>query len=122
MYILNESPFRVQFLIATGGKGARVILNCLSGQYVKDSLDCCGIMSYLIHYGKYDFENGNTIGMANFMKNLSVYAVELKNIVNLNEETKQQLWKLISNGITNNIVTPLTWQCVLEENIPTALR
>lgn len=81
----------------TKGDGASLVLNCLPGEYLQASLDCCGRFSTLIHYGKYDLENG--IGMLRFMLNVSFYLVDLNNLMNLNNDTKQRLWNLMNNGL-----------------------
>lgn len=107
---------------ATMGEGARVVLNCLSGEYLRNSLECCGHLSSFIHYGEYDIDNGNSIGMARFMLNLSFYVVNLKNLVTLDNELKQELWNLMSKGLEEEAIKPLIWEYRSPQDIPEILR
>lgn len=89
----------------TRGDGASLVLNCLPGEYLQASLDCCGRFSTLFHYGKYDLEH--EIGMLRFMLNVSFYLIDLNNLMNLNNDTKQQLWNLMNNGLKEILLHPL---------------
>lgn len=104
------------------GEGARVVLNCLSGEHLRNSLECCGHLSSFIHYGEYDLDIGNSIGMARFMLNLSFYVVNLKNMFTLDSEQKQELWKIMNNGIETEAIKPIIWEYCSNQDIPEILR
>lgn len=108
--------------MATNGKGAHVILNCVSGNLLRHSLACIADYGNFIQYGKYDVEEGNSIGMFCFLRNTSFYVVSLENVFLETKETKEELKKFIDEGMENMVVRPLTREVFTNFDIPKMLR
>ncbi|CAH0563662.1 unnamed protein product [Brassicogethes aeneus] len=121
--VLNceNSSFEPLLLMATGGLGAHVILNCLSGSLLHSSVSCIAEYGRFIQIGKYDLHENNTIGMNIFLKNTSFYSVNLENIFNVPHEVKMELKGLIENGIDQRAVRPLVRKIVIHQNIESIL-
>lgn len=99
-----------------------MVLNCLSGDLLQTSLDCCAAFGNLVHYGKYDIENSSSIGMFRFLLNITVYLVDLENILKQTRQIKEKLWKMMADGIKACVVRPLVGDCTKEKNFSLILR
>nr|XP_023020295.1 fatty acid synthase-like [Leptinotarsa decemlineata] len=121
--ILNsdDCSFKSKLMEVTSGKGADVILNCVSGPLLRSSLDCIANFGRFVHYGKYDTEEGNTIGMYCFLRNPSFYVVDLNNICSLPREVKKEIRELVENGIENFTVRPLVRQVMTRNDVDNML-
>ncbi|XP_057655807.1 fatty acid synthase-like [Diorhabda carinulata] len=103
----NTSKFENDLLFATGAKGAEVVLNCVSGSLLKSSFQCIAAYGRFIQYGKYDMEEGTSIGMFKFLYNVSLHCVDLQNIFFLDNEIKEEIHQLIEDGIKKYVVRTL---------------
>lgn len=103
----KTSKFEHDLMSATGGKGAEVILNCVSGSLLKSSFQCLAAYGRFIQYGKYDMEEGTSVGMYKFLKNVSLYCVDLQNIFFQDNEIKEEIHQLIKDGIKKYVVRTL---------------
>lgn len=108
--------------MATNGKGAHVILNCVSGSLLRHSLACLADYGNFIQYGKYDVEEGNSIGMYCFLRNTSFYVVNLENVLIQPKEIKEQIRKYVADGIESLAVRPLISELANNFDIPKILR
>jgi fatty acid synthase len=99
--------------MATGGVGAQVIINNLSGSSLQCSVGCLAEYGRFLQIGKYDVEESNSIGMSVFLKNTSFYVVSLENVCTESKETKEHLRALLREGVENGAVRPL-YRKVLE--------
>ncbi|KAJ8967373.1 hypothetical protein NQ314_002933 [Rhamnusium bicolor] len=117
----DDSSFEPQLKQATGGRGAEVILNCLSGSLLQNSLECIANYGRFIQYGKYDLEEGNSIGMYCFLRNTSFYTVDLENVFIQSDEIKSEIKKFMTEGIDNQAVRPLLRKIVNHQNIDVIL-
>lgn len=116
VFFINDSAFRINLKVATGGRGAHLVLNCLSGDILRSSMDCCAAFGNLVHYGNYDKDDRNSIGMFKFILNISVYIVNLQNILQQSKKIKNELWRLVTEGIKDCVVRPLTRLCFDEHS------
>ncbi|KAG5891273.1 hypothetical protein JTB14_019643 [Gonioctena quinquepunctata] len=117
----EDFTFHTQLMTATSGKGAEVILNCLSGALLHSSLSCIADYGRFIQYGKYDCEEGNSIGMYCFLRNPSFYVVDLEDIFDQPKEVKEEIRKLVTEGIDKFIVRPLPREVVTRSNVENML-
>ncbi len=65
-------------LAHTGGRGVDVILNSLSGEFLRRSLDVLAIGGCLLELGKTDIYDGGALPLAPFRNNLSFHAIDLE--------------------------------------------
>lgn len=118
----ENSSFEPRIKTATGGRGAEVILNCVSGSLLQNSLACIADYGRFIQYGKYDLEEGNSFGLYCFLRNTSFYAVDLENVFYQAKEVKEEIRKLMIQGIESLVVRPLHRDIVAHQNIENILR
>ncbi|KAJ8961709.1 hypothetical protein NQ318_021309 [Aromia moschata] len=118
----NDSTFEPHLKMATGGRGAEVILNCLSGSLLHCSFACLADYGRFIQYGKYDLEEGNFIGMYSFLRNISFYAVNLEDVFTQPKEVKEELNRLMIDGINRLLVRPIKRKIVSHQNVDEILR
>ncbi|XP_018570431.1 fatty acid synthase-like [Anoplophora glabripennis] len=117
----ENSSFEPQIKTATGGRGAEVILNCVSGSLLQNSLACIADYGRFIQYGKYDLEEGNTFGLYCFLRNTSFYAVDLENVFYQAKEVKEDIRKWMIQGLEELVVRPLHREIVADQNIENIL-
>ncbi|KAL3278583.1 hypothetical protein HHI36_016128 [Cryptolaemus montrouzieri] len=113
----NDTAFEPEFLTSTGGKGAEVILNCLSGRLLQASMGCLADYGRFIQYGKYDVEENNSIGMYVFLRNISFYVVDFNNLLKIPDSVKHDLKNWISEGMQELSVRPLHRKVVEHQDI-----
>ncbi|KAH6888171.1 putative polyketide synthase, partial [Thelonectria olida] len=61
----------------TGGKGVDVVLNCLSGDALKASWSIIAPFGRFVEIGKKDIEDNTRLGMAPFIRNVTLASVDL---------------------------------------------
>lgn len=103
--------------MATGGNGANVVLNCLSGSLLQASIGCLAYYGRFIHIGKFDLEENGVIGMQVFLKSTSFFAVNLENIFTVPDEDKEELKDLVCQGLQKVSVRPLARKVVDHQDI-----
>lgn len=109
-------------LMATGGTGAQVIINNLSGNLLQATVGCLADYGRMIQIGKFDLEENNSIGMSVFLKNTSFYVVNLENIVNAPKEVKEDIKAKVRAGIEDLSVRPITRKVVEDQNVGEILK
>ncbi|KAF2906137.1 hypothetical protein ILUMI_00041, partial [Ignelater luminosus] len=102
-----NTSFEPQILIATGGVGADVVLNCLSGIMLNATLRCIAEFGNIVQVGKLDVEENTEIGMGIFLRNVSLTTVAPEDICNAPLDVKQEIQKLVSEGLKSVTVRPL---------------
>lgn len=108
-------------MLITGGLGAHVIINTLSGDLLQASSRCIANYGRFIHIGKFDIRENNTVGMKIFLKNTSFTAVVPENVFFIPDEDKIKIRDLISEGI-NKVTVRLMGKKVIEKiNLPEIL-
>ncbi|EEZ97866.2 fatty acid synthase [Tribolium castaneum] len=117
IFSLEDSSFEPLILMATGGVGAHVIINCLSGHLLQSSVGCLAEYGRLIQIGQHDCEENNTIGMSVFLKNTSFFVVKLENIFLESNEVKQEIRDMVQKGIESKTVRPINRKVVEHYNI-----
>lgn len=119
----DTDDFAPALKLATSGKGANVILNCLSGSLLQESVECLALHGRFVQYGKYDLEEGNnSIGMHIFLKNTAFAVVNFERMFLLPNNVKQELKQLVEDGLKNNYVKPIIRKVVEHQNISEILK
>ncbi|KAL1508883.1 hypothetical protein ABEB36_003705 [Hypothenemus hampei] len=106
----ENASFEPYLMMATGGRGADIIVNCLSGSLLQCSLACIADYGRFLQIGKYDLEENNSIGMYCFLRNVSFYAVNL-DLISQPDEIKQEVKKLVQEGLDSRLIVPI-WRVV----------
>ncbi|KAK9878926.1 hypothetical protein WA026_003749 [Henosepilachna vigintioctopunctata] len=103
----NDTTFEPAFLTSTGGKGAEIVMNCLSGPLLQASMGCLADYGRFIQYGKFDVEENKSIGMYVFLRNVSFYVVDFNNLLTYSDEVKKELKEWVTEGLKELAVRPL---------------
>ncbi|KAF7553514.1 hypothetical protein G7Z17_g3559 [Cylindrodendrum hubeiense] len=95
----------------TGGKGVDIVLNCLSGDALKASWSVIAPFGRFIEIGKKDIEDNTRLGMAPFIRNVTLASVDLTVIFRQRKALGAQLLSdvmtLLRNGNIGK-VSPIT--------------
>lgn len=114
--------FEPLFLMANGGMGAQVILNCLHGKQLAASMRCIAHYGRFIHLGKLDMKENSTVGMRMFLKNTSFCTVDVQSINDLSNDDKHKLQEMIVDGIDDLTVKPLPRKVMEHQDILVILK
>ncbi|KAJ9584290.1 hypothetical protein L9F63_021359, partial [Diploptera punctata] len=106
IYNYEGTAFEEGILIETGGKGVKVILNCLTGSGLQASARCLGSYGRFVQLLQSDINQTETIGMYMFLRNTELSGVSFKSLSNLSPELKKILHSGIKNLIHNNVIKP----------------
>ncbi|GAB1319702.1 hypothetical protein MFIFM68171_09912 [Madurella fahalii] len=95
----------------TNGKGVDVVLNCLSGELLKASWSIIAPFGRFIELGKKDIEDNTRLGMAPFIRNVTLASVDLTVIFRQRKELGARLLSevmgLLRDGAIGQ-VSPIT--------------
>jgi fatty acid synthase len=91
----------------TNGHGVDVVLNSLPGNLLLAGLRALAMHGRFIEIGKLDMVQDNPIGMANFLKDISIHGVELTTTLLKNIKETARLYRLFKKGIKAGVVKPL---------------
>jgi acyl transferase domain-containing protein/acyl carrier protein len=107
---------------ATGGRGADVVLNSLSGWAIPLGLDILAEGGRFIEIGKKDIYLGRTVSLDAFRKGISVSAVDMAGLMERRPERfgglLAEVWKLVTAGR----LVPLPVRGYTFAELPDALR
>ncbi|KAJ8130428.1 hypothetical protein O1611_g3200 [Lasiodiplodia mahajangana] len=81
----------------TNGRGVDVVLNSLSGDSLRASWDCVAPYGRFVEIGKADITANSNLPMANFMRNVSFFAVDLHHIAHTNLSLMADLMRKVLN-------------------------
>ncbi|CAG9858377.1 unnamed protein product [Phyllotreta striolata] len=117
-----DASFEAEVMTATAGTGVKVVLNCLSGNLLKCSFNCMAEFGRFIQYCKYDVEEGTTVGMSVFLRNVDFCHVDLQNVFHQDGDLKKELRDLIQEGFKKFVVRPLKKEIINHHNISQIMR
>lgn len=130
--ILNsrDTSFDENILRATDGIGVDMILNSLSEDKLKASINCLAVNGRFIEIGKYDILVNNNLDISKFGRNQSFEAVCLAhldfNAFFLKEkkaiEERKLMYKMMNDGLSKNIVQPLDSHVYDKDQVEDAFR
>ncbi|KAJ5100496.1 Acyl transferase/acyl hydrolase/lysophospholipase [Penicillium angulare] len=89
----RDSSFLPAIMEATSGQGVDVVLNSLTGDLLRSSLDACADFGRFIEIGKRDILDHGILDMATFGRNVSFMAFDLANLYLSKKEIHRQLYK-----------------------------
>ncbi|XP_045461517.1 fatty acid synthase-like isoform X2 [Harmonia axyridis] len=113
----TDSTFEPALLTATGGSGADVVMNCLSGPLLQASMGCLASYGRFIQYGKYDVDENNSIGMFVFLRNVSFYVVDFNDLLNEEDSVKNEIKDWLQEGLKELAVRPLHRKVVEHQDV-----
>lgn len=80
-------------MAATSGRGVDVVLNSLTGELLRDSLDACAKFGRFVEIGRRDINEHGRLDMAIFRRNISVTAFDLSDLFYSSKSRHHNLWQ-----------------------------
>ena len=126
----RTDKFEEQILKATDGHGVNMILNSLSEEKLRSSVNCLSEQGRFIEIGKYDMVVNNKMDMSMFIKNKTFSVVCVAHLQDdaLNKRTPSaiaimhRLNEMLKQGIENGEVKPLPYTMFKNNEVEQAFR
>ena len=92
----------------THGEGCDVILNSLAEDKLQASVRCLARHGRFLEIGKVDLANNSELGLAVFLRNVTFHGILLDALFDgSNARDWAEVWRLVSKGLEQGVVTPL---------------
>nr|QCW07581.1 fatty acid synthase 1 [Blattella germanica] len=118
----RDTSFEQLIMLETEGKGVDMVLNSLAEEKLQASLRCLAYGGRFLEIGKFDLANNNPLGMDVFLKDTSFHGVMLDTFFWASDNMKQELHKLVDDGIKSGCVVPLTRTSFPSSDVEKAFR
>lgn len=89
----RDSSFLPAIMKATDGQGVDVVLNSLTGELLRSSLEACADFGRFVEIGKRDILDHGSLDMSVFAKNVSFMAFDLSNLFYSKKRGHHELWQ-----------------------------
>lgn len=89
----RDRSFLNDIMANTSGRGVDVVLNSLTGELLRDSVEACADFGRFVEIGKRDILDHNTLGLDLFRKNISFMAFDLSSLFYSSERRHQDMWQ-----------------------------
>lgn len=118
----RDTSFEQLVLTQTNGRGVDLVLNSLAAHQLQASVRCLAIGGRFLEIGKVDLSNNSPLGMSVFLKNTTFHGILLDALFDSNSSEKQEVKRLISEGIESGAVRPLPSSVFSEHQVEQAFR
>ncbi|KAG8225765.1 hypothetical protein J437_LFUL005724, partial [Ladona fulva] len=118
----RDTSFEQMILENTKGQGVDLILNSLAGEKLKASVRCLAPHGRFLEIGKFDLANDNPLGMEIFLKDTAFHGVMLDLLFEAAPQDKQQIHRIVEEGIASGAVRPLTNTIFSHQQVEQAFR
>lgn len=88
----RDTSFLPGIMEATGGRGADVIINSLTGDQLHATWKCAANFGRFVEIGKLDLTTAGHLGMSQFLKNTTFTAFDLSYLYNTTDEHRHAVW------------------------------
>ena len=99
----------------TDGKGVDAVLNCLSGEAMRESLDLLKPFGRFMELGKRDFVENTEIGIKAFKENISYFAIDVDQLFKFRKNKAQKIFSDVTELLASDHFKPLPY-VVFESN------
>lgn len=103
----RELTFANDVLRVTGGRGVDIVLNSLSGEAMRRSVECLAPFGRFIELGKRDYLENTRLDLHSFSRNLSYFGVDLDQRLAADPEGINQTMREISAAFADGRLRPL---------------
>lgn len=118
----RDKTFEWDILRATGGKGVDVVLNSLAEEKLQASIRILAQHGRFLEIGKFDLSNDTPLGMSVFLKNVSFHGILLDALFEEGNTDWDVIAKLLSQGIKDGAVRPLSTSVFDKDDVEAAFR
>ncbi|XP_044262250.1 fatty acid synthase-like [Tribolium madens] len=118
----RDTSFKEMILKETRGRGVDVLLNSLTEEKLKISVQCLAKGGKFIEIGKYDLINNNSLQLLLLEKSASYHGIMLDSIFTNPKDLKLELHKKFDEGVKLGYIKPLPRVLFESDNVETAFR
>nr|XP_033193891.1 fatty acid synthase [Bombus vancouverensis nearcticus] len=118
----RDTSFEQLILNETNGRGVDIVLNSLAEEKLQASIRCLAQGGRFLEIGKFDLSNDSPLGMSVFLKNVSFHGILLDAICEDDGPERQEVVRLVSEGIKSGAVRPLPSTVFSEQQIEQSFR
>ncbi|XP_076763351.1 fatty acid synthase 1 [Xylocopa sonorina] len=118
----RDTSFEQLIMNETNGRGVDIVLNSLAEEKLQASVRCLAQGGRFLEIGKFDLSNDTALGMSVFLKNTSFHGILLDAICEEDGPERQEVVRLVSEGIKNGAVRPLPATVFSEQQIEQSFR
>lgn len=104
----RDTTFQQMITKQTKGRGVDIVLNSLAEEKLQASVNCLAWGGRFLEIGKFDLSANNPLGMQVFLREISFNGVMLDRLISAPSEDKQPLKRLITDGLKNGAIKPLS--------------
>lgn len=122
IYNSRELDFRTELLRDTEGQGVDAVLNCLSGEAMKESLSVLKPFGRFMELGKRDFVENTSLGLRYFKENISYFAIDVDQLFKFNPAKAKNIFKQVMDLFKNKEFTPLPYIAFRSADIVNAFK
>lgn len=106
----------------TGGAGVDLVLNSLAGQAISKGLSCLGPHGRFLEIGKRDIYQNTAIGLRPFRNNLSMFVIDMGQVMLQQPECIQTLLKPVLKLLQQGKLHPLPFRTLPVSRVVSAFR
>nr|KAF7431538.1 hypothetical protein H0235_004462 [Vespula pensylvanica] len=118
----RDTSFEKMILQGTNGAGVDIVLNSLAEDKFQTSLRCLTNKGRFLEIGKFDLAANNQLSSKIFMKGISFHGVMLDQIMNTNDEVKNEISSIFNKLMKENAIKPIIRTVFGQDEVETALR
>ncbi|XP_063218658.1 fatty acid synthase-like [Bacillus rossius redtenbacheri] len=118
----RDTSFEQLIMEETEGRGVDMVLNSLAEEKLQASVRCLAPGGRFLEIGKFDLSSNNPLGMEMFLKGTSFHGVTLEKLFYTQHEWKNELHTMMTNGIQNGSIKPLTRTTFQSDEVEPAFR
>nr|XP_050846949.1 fatty acid synthase-like isoform X1 [Vespula vulgaris] len=118
----RDTSFEKMILQETNGAGVDIVLNSLADDKFQTSLRCLSNKGRFLEIGKFDLAANHQLSTKIFMKGISFHGVMLDQIINTNDEVKNEISSIFNKLMKENAIKPIIRTVFGQDQVETALR
>ncbi|KAJ8679083.1 hypothetical protein QAD02_014870 [Eretmocerus hayati] len=118
----RDISFEQMIMRQTKGKGVDIVLNSLAEEKLQASVRCLAQGGHFLEIGKFDLAANNPLGMECFLNEISFHGIMLDNLFNAEPAQKRKLRDVMSQGLSNGAIKPLTRTVFPKDQLEAAFR
>ncbi|CAG7667448.1 unnamed protein product [Allacma fusca] len=119
----DPEEFKIHIQKYTDGHGVNLVLNSLSQESLKASIDCLSRHGRFLEIGKFDLFNDTSIGLNVLLKGASLYGIHVdKTFEDGNAKEIETLKQHIRDGIKSGVIRPLNFTIFKADQLEEAFR
>ncbi len=117
IYNSRDLSFREAILRDTCGVGVDAVLNCLSGEAMRESLRVLKPFGRFMELGKRDFVENSDLGMRALRENISYFAIDADQLIKFSPEKSFSLFNQVVDLFKQGVLYPLPYTVFSSDDV-----